>query len=63
MRGPVIEDYDQDIDNWNRAIAYLDRDGVLNYGSPNYINSPEELDIIDGVKESIQSLRKLVTRL
>ena len=59
MRGPVIEDYDQDIDNWNGAIAYLDRDGVLNYGRPNYINSPEELDIIDGVKESIQSLRKL----
>ena len=59
MRGPIIEDYDQDFDNWNGAIAYLDRDGVLNYGSPNYINSPEELNIIDGVKESIHSLRKL----
>ena len=28
---------------WNGKIAYLDRDGVLNIGSANYINSPEEL--------------------
>ena len=24
------------------GIAFLDRDGVLNIGSPNYINSPDE---------------------
>ena len=45
--------------DWNGAIAFLDRDGVLNYGSPNYINSPEELEIIPGAKEAIEDLRAL----
>jgi len=59
MRGPIVENYDMPLQNWNGAIAYLDRDGVLNYGSPNYINSPEELVIIDGVKDSIRRLRNI----
>ena len=48
---------------WNGAIAFLDRDGVLNYGSPNYINSPEELTIIPGAKQAIKDLRKLGYRI
>ena len=48
---------------WNGAIAFIDRDGVLNYGSPNYINSPEELRIIKGSKEAIIALRSLGYRI
>jgi hypothetical protein len=33
---------------WEGKIAYLDRDGVLNKGSENYINSPDELVILPG---------------
>jgi hypothetical protein len=38
---------------WEGKIAYLDRDGVLNQGSENYINSPDELVILPGVSNSI----------
>lgn len=43
---------------WDGKIAYLDRDGVLNKGSENYINSPEELVILPGVPDSIAALRE-----
>ena len=43
---------------WNGSIIYLDRDGVLNIGSENYINSPEELIILPGVADSIARLKK-----
>ena len=40
MEGPIHEHNEApDGFEWNGAIAYLDRDGVLNYGSPNYINT------------------------
>lgn len=42
---------------WNGAIAFLDRDGVLNLGKAGYINSPEELILLDGCAESISALR------
>jgi len=60
MQGPISEVNLGKVDfGWNGAIAFLDRDGVLNYGSPNYINSPEELEIIPGAKEAIADLRNL----
>lgn len=40
------------------AIAFIDRDGVINIGSPNYINSPDELVLFDGAAEAIGSLRR-----
>ena len=43
---------------WNGKIAYLDRDGVLNKGSANYINSPNELVILPGVSNSVAALRE-----
>ena len=43
---------------WNGKIAYLDRDGVLNKGSENYINSPDELVILPGVSNSVAALRE-----
>ncbi len=64
MQGPIAEVNMSKIDlEWNGAIAFLDRDGVLNYGSPNYINSPDELDIIPGAKEAIKELRNLGFRI
>ena len=64
MEGPIAEVNLSKIDlDWNGAIAFLDRDGVLNYGSPNYINSPEELEIIPGAKEAIIALRDMGYRI
>ena len=64
MEGPIAEINLQDMEvEWNGAIAYVDRDGVLNYGSPDYINSPEELRIIKGSKEAIMTLRSLGYRI
>ena len=64
MEGPITEVNLGEVDlDWNGAIAFLDRDGVLNYGSPNYINSPDELEIIAGAKEAITDLRMLGYRI
>ena len=58
MQGPIAEVNMSEIDlDWNGAIAFLDRDGVLNFGSRNYINSPNELEIIPGAKQAIKQLR------
>ena len=43
---------------WNGRIAYLDRDGVLNIGSENYINSPDELVLLPDVANSVAALRE-----
>ena len=60
MKGPILEiNLPEDEVKWSGPIAYLDRDGVLNYGSPNYINSPEELRLIPGAKEAVSKLREL----
>jgi len=40
------------------AIAFVDRDGVLNVGSPNYINNPSELVLLPGAAEAIGDLRR-----
>ena len=64
MQGPIAEVNMSEMDSeWNGAIAFLDRDGVLNYGSPNYINAPDELTIIPGAKQSIKELRNLGYRI
>ena len=43
---------------WDGKIAYLDRDGVLNVGSENYINSPEELEVFPNTADSVAALRE-----
>jgi len=64
MAGPIVEFNLSEIDvNWNGAIAFLDRDGVLNFGSPNYVNSPNELILMPGAKEAVQELRKMGYRI
>tara|TARA_Y100000589_G_scaffold92448_1_gene87275 strand:- start:7326 stop:7940 length:615 start_codon:yes stop_codon:yes gene_type:complete len=53
MDGPII-------DGNGRAtgpIAFIDRDGVLNYGRNGYVNHPEELKIIPGSGSAIAKLR------
>jgi len=42
----------------NGSIAYLDRDGVINVGSPNYINNPDELILLEGAAHSIGELKR-----
>ena len=43
---------------WAGAIAYLDRDGVLNKGSPNYINSPSEVITLPKAGTCVAELRR-----
>ena len=43
---------------WNGKIAYLDRDGVINLGSEEYVNSPEEVVILPKAGLSIGRLRR-----
>jgi len=43
---------------WDGSIAYLDRDGVLNIGSPDYINNVGELKVLTGVPEAVGDLRR-----
>ena len=44
--------------SWNRSIAFLDRDGVINLGSENYINSPDEVVLLPDSGKSIGKLRR-----
>ena len=61
MKGAVVErlqgKFPKDTSP-NGGIAYLDRDGVINIGSPNYINTPEELTLLDGAAHSIARLKR-----
>ena len=45
-------------DNWDGSIAYLDRDGVLNFGKSDYINTIDELTMIEGAGRSVGKLRR-----
>ena len=42
--------------SWDGRIAYLDRDGVLNRWKENYVNSPDEVEILLGSGKAITSL-------
>jgi len=44
--------------DWNQAIIYLDRDGVLIEGSENYINSVDEVNLLDGAAHALGTLRR-----
>ena len=43
-------------ENANGSIAFLDRDGVINIGRPDYVKNLDELRIFSGVKESIERI-------
>ena len=61
MEGAIVEVFETKFPvdtSSNGSIAYLDRDGVINIGSPNYINHPDELILLDGAAESIGHLKR-----
>ena len=49
--------------NWDGSIAYLDRDGVLNFGKSDYVNTIDELIIIEGSGRSVGKLRRAGFRI
>ncbi len=49
--------------SWNGSIAFLDRDGVINLGSENYINKPDEVELLPDSSKSIGTLRRLGYRI
>tara|TARA_B100001996_G_scaffold344577_1_gene300430 strand:- start:9 stop:650 length:642 start_codon:yes stop_codon:yes gene_type:complete len=49
--------------DWNGGIAFLDRDGVLNRWKENYVNSPEEVEILVGSGSAIARLRRTGFRI
>ena len=62
MRGPIVEFTPANFSigvKQNGAIAFLDRDGVLNLGKSTYVNSPEELEILPGAPQAVGDLRRL----
>ena len=44
--------------SWTGKIAFLDRDGVINAGSENYINNPEEVKLLPNIGKCIGNLRR-----
>ena len=49
MEGPIIDGSGSAFG----PIAFVDRDGVLNYGRNGYVNHPHELKIIPGSGRAI----------
>tara|TARA_B110000305_G_scaffold121141_1_gene135861 strand:+ start:521 stop:1189 length:669 start_codon:yes stop_codon:yes gene_type:complete len=45
------------------GIAFLDRDGVLNIGSPDYINNPEEFVVLENAPKAVGMLRRAGYRI
>ena len=43
---------------WTGKIAYLDRDGVLNKWSENYVNTPQEVEVLPNSGKSVAALRR-----
>lgn len=53
MDGPIVDGSG----SASGPIAFIDRDGVLNYGRNGYVNHPHELKIIPGSGDAIARLR------
>ncbi len=49
--------------NWDGRIAYLDRDGVINVGSENYVNSAAEVELLPNAGLAIGNLRRAGYRI
>ena len=43
---------------WQGKIAYLDRDGVIIRGFEDYVNSPDEVEVLAGAPQAIGDLRR-----
>lgn len=53
-----LELLDMPTNAWDGKIAFLDRDGVINIGSDNYINSPDEVILLPNAGLCIGKLRR-----
>ena len=53
MEGPITDGSG----SASGPIAFIDRDGVLNYGRNGYVNYPHELNVIPGSGKAIARLR------
>ena len=49
--------------DWEGQIAYLDRDGVLNRWKENYVNSPDDVEMLSGSGKAIAKLREMGFRI
>ena len=49
--------------SWNGSLAFLDRDGVINIGSENYVNNVDEVNLLPGAAESVGILRRAGYRI
>ena len=49
--------------DWEGQIAYLDRDGVLNRWKEDYVNSPDDVEILSGSGKAISRLRGMGFRI
>jgi len=54
MDGPIVDGSG----SATGPIAFIDRDGVLNYGRNGYVNQPHELKMIPGSGDAIARLRQ-----
>jgi|TARA_B100000035_G_C20896784_1_gene507540 histidinol-phosphate phosphatase family protein len=50
-------------EDWDGRIAYLDRDGVINVGSENYVNSRTEVELLPHAGTAIGNLRRAGYRI
>ena len=49
--------------DWEGQIAYLDRDGVLNRWKEDYVNSPDDVEILSGSGKALSRLRGMGFRI
>ena len=58
LEGPLVMEDLPSMHPWSGNIAYLDRDGVLNKWSENYVNSPDEVQMLPEAGKAIGTLRR-----
>lgn len=66
MRGAIVEYHPQNFPNGvkpNGAIAFLDRDGVLNVGRAGYVNNTEQMVKLPNAGKVVGDLRRLGFRV
>jgi histidinol-phosphate phosphatase family protein len=63
LEDPLILSYLPEQTEWSGKIAYLDRDGVLNRWKEDYVNSPDDLELLIGSGKAVASLRKMGFRI
>ena len=63
LEDPLILSELPEQSEWSGKIAYLDRDGVLNRWKEDYVNSPEDLELLVDSGKAIAYLRRMGFRI